>query len=708
MEKALIYQFLVSRLIIKMKFKLFLIIAVIIALTSQLFSAPLFEADNTSQWAGDALKLLYEKQLIEGYSDNTFKGDRALSRFEMAIIIQRIYNFDMSETNKLCTKEDLTLLNTLSENLKTEISSLGVNISNLEKQALELSIKVSNKEKITFYGTFMSRAVSQGKNYLENNVNSPTAIDFSNGRPLFDGCHLSSLMKLGLLLKETNDITGRLEFASWWQAGEELVGTYWGLTPPYLQNPITTNLLPSESGIKIVFNRLWLEQKSTGNRLKIGSFYPQYFQRAFLFGQKNPNAFGPDPYPMFGLNFSKIYLPKDYIFEGFYTKMHQDSNYETPLLGLSYIKGFKFFGGGGNITINGFTINNQEVTNGISQGSSLIQLPTLMPSPGLIAWNDARTNTLRNFIGPQSEKLLGTSIRLNPSDNFLINVYYGTSIYNPDTTLNSFNTTTNGSMFSASLKTILKDCDLNLEYLSTSPAYDAFMLKYTNTVEIPLFLPYSSFYPQYYQMHDHQTYPNNREGYRFSVGKAFNTFSMQLKINYLRQVEPSSFQQFIIPGNIEPLFPQLQGNGAEKGDISDYSLSFEKTISDKSGMRINFSKYKTYRGTSFINDDVDSQCSIAFVGLNHKINEKFSISGNYNYITGSGHSANMSVINYIQCVAALTLNYGVISSDSLLNGENGTDFYGFKLGIKNISLDDKALNVKWNAWQFGLDFSTQF
>ncbi|HEX4835844.1 MAG TPA: S-layer homology domain-containing protein, partial [bacterium] len=44
----------------------------------------------TNHWAYDAIAELAAKGIVEGYPDGTFKGDRAMTRYEMAMVVARL------------------------------------------------------------------------------------------------------------------------------------------------------------------------------------------------------------------------------------------------------------------------------------------------------------------------------------------------------------------------------------------------------------------------------------------------------------------------------------------------------------------------------------------------------------------------------------------------------------------------------------------
>src|SRR5215467_12927105 len=63
--------------------------AVMFAMVAPAFAQP-FADVPTNHWAYDAIAELAAKGLVEGYPDGTFKGDRAMTRYEMAMVVARL------------------------------------------------------------------------------------------------------------------------------------------------------------------------------------------------------------------------------------------------------------------------------------------------------------------------------------------------------------------------------------------------------------------------------------------------------------------------------------------------------------------------------------------------------------------------------------------------------------------------------------------
>jgi hypothetical protein len=83
----------------------------------------------SNHWAYDAVAQLADDGVVVGYGDDTFRGDRNITRYEMAQIIAR------AMTKKDLTIKDKALLDRLEAEFADELASLGVRISNLERNA---------------------------------------------------------------------------------------------------------------------------------------------------------------------------------------------------------------------------------------------------------------------------------------------------------------------------------------------------------------------------------------------------------------------------------------------------------------------------------------------------------------------------------------------------------------------------------------------
>ncbi|MEA5539142.1 iron uptake porin [Limnoraphis robusta Tam1] len=123
-----------------------------------------------TDWAFQALQSLVERYgCIAGYPDGTYKGNRALTRFEFAAgvnaCLERINELIGASTADLVTREDLAKLQRLMEEFAAELAALRGRVTVLEARAAELEANQFstttklNGEVIFFIGdTFGDRA----------------------------------------------------------------------------------------------------------------------------------------------------------------------------------------------------------------------------------------------------------------------------------------------------------------------------------------------------------------------------------------------------------------------------------------------------------------------------------------------------------------------------------------------------------------------
>ncbi|GAA0208552.1 S-layer homology domain-containing protein [Selenomonas dianae] len=80
-------------------------------------------------WAYDAVTQLAADGVVEGYGDGTYRGDRNITRYEMAQMVAKA----MAKDNMPVS--DRALVDRLAAEFADELNNLGVRVSNLEKHA---------------------------------------------------------------------------------------------------------------------------------------------------------------------------------------------------------------------------------------------------------------------------------------------------------------------------------------------------------------------------------------------------------------------------------------------------------------------------------------------------------------------------------------------------------------------------------------------
>src|SRR2546425_2061268 len=127
----------------------------VLAVVSPAFAQP-FADVPTDHWAFDAIAELAAKGIIEGFPDGTFKGDRGVSRYEVAIIVARI--LARIEAIKIpapapaaapqVTRTDVQTIQRLVNEFRAELAALGVRTTAVEEELTALKA-VTSSTKVT-------------------------------------------------------------------------------------------------------------------------------------------------------------------------------------------------------------------------------------------------------------------------------------------------------------------------------------------------------------------------------------------------------------------------------------------------------------------------------------------------------------------------------------------------------------------------------
>ena len=117
--------------------KKILALAAVAALTAGVsaYAANPFSDVTADDWAYQAVSDLSAQGVVEGYPDGTFKGERNMTRYELAQIVARL----MAKEDQLNAQQQATL-DKLAGEYADELANLGVRVSNLEKKVGNISL----------------------------------------------------------------------------------------------------------------------------------------------------------------------------------------------------------------------------------------------------------------------------------------------------------------------------------------------------------------------------------------------------------------------------------------------------------------------------------------------------------------------------------------------------------------------------------------
>jgi len=151
---------------------------------SQVTSVSQFSDVRPTDWAFQALQSLVERYgCIVGYPDKTYRGNRALSRYEFAAglnaCLDKIQELIAAATADFVRKEDLEVVKRLQEEFAAELASLRgrvealeVRTATLEKQQFSTTTKLSGEVIFGIADTFGDAATRRGNDTVITGVDA--------------------------------------------------------------------------------------------------------------------------------------------------------------------------------------------------------------------------------------------------------------------------------------------------------------------------------------------------------------------------------------------------------------------------------------------------------------------------------------------------------------------------------------------------------
>ncbi|MBD2354494.1 iron uptake porin [Tolypothrix sp. FACHB-123] len=143
---------------------------------AQVTSVSQFSDVQPTDWAFQALQSLVERYgCIAGYPNGTYRGNRALTRYEFAAglnaCLDRVNELIATATADLVTKQDLATLQRLQEEFSAELATLRGRVDSLEARTAELEAnQFSTTTKLVGEAVFAASGAFGGNTGDANNV----------------------------------------------------------------------------------------------------------------------------------------------------------------------------------------------------------------------------------------------------------------------------------------------------------------------------------------------------------------------------------------------------------------------------------------------------------------------------------------------------------------------------------------------------------
>ena len=96
----------------------------VLGIAGTAFAANPFVDVPAKHWSYDAVAKLAQAGIVDGYGDGTFKGDKTMTRYEMATVVAKA----MAKSDK-ADAEQKAAIDKLAAEYSAELSNLGVKVA---------------------------------------------------------------------------------------------------------------------------------------------------------------------------------------------------------------------------------------------------------------------------------------------------------------------------------------------------------------------------------------------------------------------------------------------------------------------------------------------------------------------------------------------------------------------------------------------------
>ncbi|MBC5798734.1 MAG: S-layer homology domain-containing protein [Candidatus Eremiobacteraeota bacterium] len=127
-----------------------------------------------SHWAYQYIQTLAADGLIDGYPDGEFKGDRPLTRYEMAVVVARVVAKLQESGGTGASRADLDKLQKLIDALKDELDALGVRTTSVEDSVGALDRRTKFAQSVALHGVFLPNVTFRQRVVIPKTVTNTT------------------------------------------------------------------------------------------------------------------------------------------------------------------------------------------------------------------------------------------------------------------------------------------------------------------------------------------------------------------------------------------------------------------------------------------------------------------------------------------------------------------------------------------------------
>ncbi len=107
-------------------------------------------------WAYEAIDKLVQNGYMDGFADDTFRGRKVLTRYEIALTLAKILTKveDVESSGGVISPKDAEVIKSLATEFREELNTLGAKVNNLDQRVTELEKFKKNGEKLKWAGCY--------------------------------------------------------------------------------------------------------------------------------------------------------------------------------------------------------------------------------------------------------------------------------------------------------------------------------------------------------------------------------------------------------------------------------------------------------------------------------------------------------------------------------------------------------------------------
>lgn len=117
----------------------------VLGIAGTAFAANPFVDVPAKHWSYDAVAKLAQAGIVDGYGDGTFKGDKTMTRYEMATVVAKA----MAKSDK-ADAEQKAAIDKLAAEYSAELANLGVKVAALEKKAAADTVNITGEARFRY------------------------------------------------------------------------------------------------------------------------------------------------------------------------------------------------------------------------------------------------------------------------------------------------------------------------------------------------------------------------------------------------------------------------------------------------------------------------------------------------------------------------------------------------------------------------------